>query len=70
MLSLGEALLANDGLDLGVRAAHRPNLAKIGQMPGSQREAQVEELRLGLASLLLQLFDRKVAKRLKIFSLH
>jgi hypothetical protein len=69
MFSLGKTLLADDGLNLRVRAAHRPDLAEIGQMTRSQRKAQIEELRLRVARLLLQLPDGKIAQSFEILVL-
>src|SRR6516225_4834169 len=70
MLSLGETFLENYGLDLCVGASHRPNLAKVGQMPGAQREPQIKELGLCVACLLLELLDGELAQAFKFLVLH
>jgi hypothetical protein len=42
MFSLGKTLLANDGLDLCVRTAHRADFADVGQVAGTQCKAQIK----------------------------
>src|SRR5580700_8698527 len=66
MLSLGETFLADNRLNLRIGAAHRSYLTEIGQMARTQREAQVEELGLHVARLLLQLLDRELTETLEI----
>src|ERR1700683_4075749 len=70
MLGLRQTLLEDDGLDLRVRASHRANLAKIGQMAGTQREAQGEKLGLCVAGFLLQLIDREIAQSVELTFFH
>src|SRR5579875_451697 len=70
MLILGHPLFGKNGLNLRVRAAHRFDLRKIGQMPGTQREAQVEQLRLGFARLLAEFVDRQAAQLVQLALFH
>src|SRR5947209_13266874 len=65
-----QVLLGDRGLDLGVVAANELDAREVAQVPGAQREAQVEELFLRLAGALLQLRQGHLAQGAQVGALH
>src|ERR1700694_2136442 len=70
MTCLGEPLLGDRGLNLGVSAAHELHPRKIAEVTGAQGEAKVEELFLRLASALLEFRDGEFAQGAQVGALH
>src|SRR5947209_1600973 len=70
MTGLGDLLLGDRGLNLGVGAADELHAREIAEMPGSQGKAQVEELFLGLTSSLLEVLEGELAQAAQIGALH
>src|ERR1700684_2290569 len=66
----GDSLLGDRGLNLGVGSADELDPREVAQMPGPQREPQVEELFLGLASALLEVRHGQLAQGAQVVAFH
>src|ERR1700733_277228 len=70
MTCLGDSLLGDRSLDLGVVAANELHAREIAEMSRAQREAQVEELFLRLASALLEILEGQLAQAAQVGAFH